>query len=112
MFRILVFWFSFDLLCQPIPNLPMVLVHVPEWASSARWVGITIAPVVFLMYDYKCGTIEHERRHIEQVSALGWVPFYYDYLVQFGYNYYMTRDSNFSYNAITFEIEARTYEFC
>ena len=63
----------------------MILVTVPWLPSVYRgrttW-AITIAPFVFVIKSKKDdpGVLAHEMVHIRQVAAMGWIPFYWNYV--------------------------------
>jgi hypothetical protein len=72
-----------------------------RWLLSKRFVGITIYPFIFYAKEPSLRLRRHEWAHIGQVRRLGWLRFYFLYIV------YSIR---FGYRDNPLEVEARDVE--
>ena len=69
--------------------------------------AITIYPYIFYAYKFPERYLkQHEMVHIDQVRRLGWLKFYFSYLVEYIRLYIRLRDKDKAYYAISYEIEA------
>lgn len=68
--------------------------------------GITLYPFILVVPEAKNELLAHEWIHIRQVERLGWIKFYWSYLVEYWKNRAKYADKNLAYRLISFEVEA------